>query len=85
MGASFLFSGTAKGGQSGVAVYLAKKVEKSLLGSVPDQGCGIYYPRAPAPRTCNICHFNGCKKNQWGQKDKLCRGERGYMMAVLTE
>ena len=26
-----MFSGTAKGGQSGVAVYLAEKVEKALL------------------------------------------------------
>ena len=30
-----LFPGTAKGGQSGVAVYLANKVEKSLLGYNP--------------------------------------------------
>ena len=30
-----MFSGTAKDGQSGVAVYLAEKVDKSLLGYNP--------------------------------------------------
>ena len=34
-GGKLLFSGTAKGGQSGVAVYLSNKVEKSLLGYNP--------------------------------------------------
>ena len=39
---------------------------------------------APSPRTCNICHFNGCKRNSGG-KTTLSRGERGYMMEVLNE
>ena len=26
---------------------------------------------APSPRTCNICHFNGCKITTVGEKDKL--------------
>ena len=57
---------------------------------VPDHGCAgpvAYIIRgAPSPRTCNICHLNGCKKrNNGGQKDKLSRGERGYRMAVLTK
>ena len=39
--------------------------------SVPDQGCAgpvAYIIRgAPSPRTCNICHFNGCKRNSGGK------------------
>ena len=39
--------------------------------TVPDQGSAgpvAYIIRgAPSPRTCNICHFNGCKRNGGGQ------------------
>ena len=38
--------------------------------SVPDQGCAepvAYSIRgAPLQRTCNMCHFNGCKRNSGG-------------------
>ena len=49
------------------------------MAAVPDQGCAgpvAYINRgAPSPRTCNIFHFNGCKINSGGGKDKLSRVE----------
>ena len=58
----------------------------------PDQGCGgggggggargIYYPRGPF--AAELQH-QWVQEKPWEQKDKLSRGERRYMMAVLTE
>ena len=40
--------------------------------AVPDQGCAgpvAYIIRgAPSPQTCNICHFNGCKRDSGCKK-----------------
>ena len=51
------------------------------MPQVPDQGCAgpvAYIIRgAPSPRTCNICHFKGCKRTGGGKKIHLVGMKEG--------
>ena len=54
------------------------------LAPVPDQGCAgpvAYIIRgAPSLRTCNICHFNGCKRNSGKQKHLSSFNKSSHMI-----
>ena len=39
---------------------------------------GIYYPRGPFAADLQHLPLQRMQEKQWGQKDKLSRGERGY-------
>ena len=49
--------------------------------AVSDQGCAgpvAYIIRGDSsPRTCNICHFKGCKRTGWGKKINLVGMKEG--------
>ena len=43
---------------------------------------GIYYQRGPFAADLQHLPLQRVQEKQWGQKDKLSRGERGYRTAV---
>ena len=45
----------------------------------------LYIIREPLRRGLATLPFQRVQEKQWGKKDKLSRGGRGYRMAVLTE
>ena len=65
------------GTKHGVGIVLCEELKDIVLAvERPDQ-CRIKVARgpwhiiirgAPSPRTCNICHFNGCKITSGGKR-----------------
>ena len=49
------------------------------------RGRGIYYPRGPFAADLQHLPLQRVQEIQWGQKDKLSRGERWYEIAVLAK